>query len=260
MSLSKLCLFATLVIVAFAVVTKLDLQTKKSDVTTNSMPAPALDDSLGYLGQPASKPVPSNWVSHAKGDFRSPVFLPVQSKNPKDLAAGKLLVASRDLADPDFAETVVLLVHYDTQGAVGLILNRRTNVPLSRVFDQIKAAKARSDPIYLGGPVETPAVFALVRSTANLEGAQPIFGEVYFISTKTLFEKTISSRPDPDAFHVFLGYAGWDNDQLRKEVELGAWFIFPANIQTVFNSDPDSLWRQMIQKTELKLAGTLPRN
>lgn len=261
MSLPKLCLFATLAtVVAFAAVTKLDFRSKKSDLTTNSPPATPLHGSLGYHGQPASKLVRSNWVSRAKEDFPSPMFLPVQSKNPKDLAAGKLLVASRDLADPDFAETVVLLVHYDTQGAVGLILNRRTNVPLSRVLDQPKVAKERSDPIYLGGPVETPAVFALLRSTAKLEDAQEVLGGVYFISTKTLFEKTISARPDPGAFRVFLGYAGWDNAQLRKEVELGAWFIFPANVQVIFDSDPDSLWRQMIHKTELKLAETLPLN
>ncbi len=74
-------------------------------------------------------------------------------------------------------------------------------------------------------------------------------------STKALFEQTITARPDPRGFHVYLGSAGWTNDQLRKELELGAWFIFQADAGTVFNSNPDSLWPQMIQKTELKLAG-----
>jgi putative transcriptional regulator len=94
----------------------------------------------------------------------------VQSQNPEDLSAGKLLVASRALADPNFAETVVLLVRCDAEGVVGLILNRRTNIPLSRVLEQFESAKDRSDPAYLGGPVETPAVFALLRSTAKLDG------------------------------------------------------------------------------------------
>lgn len=196
--------------------------------------------------------------SQTKQEIPPTVFLPVPSKKPKDLAAGKLLVASRDLGDPDFAQTVVLLVHYDAKGAVGLILNRRTDVPLSRVLEQLKVAKDRSDPVYLGGPVETPVAFALLRSTAKVEGGQQVFGGVYFISSKSVLEKTISDGLNASAFHVFLGYAGWDNTQLRKEVDLGAWFIFPADTQTVFDSDPDSLWRQMIQKTELKLAGTLP--
>src|ERR1700739_3317820 len=74
-------------------------------------------------------------------EIRPPGFLPVKSRNPSPLATGKLLVASRDLADPNFAQTVVLLVRYDADGAVGLVLNRRTDVPLSRVFEGLKAAK-----------------------------------------------------------------------------------------------------------------------
>lgn len=187
-----------------------------------------------------------------------PRFLPVQSRNVQDLAVGKLLVASRGLGDPHFAETVVLLVQYDAQGAVGLILNRRTNVPLSRVLKELKAAKDRSDPVYLGGPVELSTVSALLKSPSRIEGAEPLFGSLYRISEKKLFEKTISTRPDPAVFRAYLGYAGWTNEQLQREVALGAWFIFPANARAVFDSDPDSLWPQMIRKTELKLARNEP--
>ena len=226
MSLHKLCFFTMLAtIVAFVAVGRLNVRIKGFDVpATNSRPT---------------------------------VFLPVQSKNAKDLGAGKLLVASRELGDPNFAKTVVLLVRYDAEGAVGLILNRRTHIPISRVLDGIKAAKDRSDPVYLGGPVE-PSVFALLQSPAKVEGAEHIFGAVYMISTKPSFEQTISARPDPSGFHVYLGAAGWTNDQLRKELQLGAWFIFQADAGTVFNSDADSLWPQMIQKTELKFAGSGP--
>src|SRR5215469_6343844 len=183
-------------------------------------------------------------------------FKNLQLKNPKDLGVGKVLVASRGLGDPNFAGTVILLVHFDGKGAVGLILNRRTDVPLSRVLD-LKAVKDRSDPVYVGGPVEPTGVLALFESSAKVEKAENVFGGVYLISDKGPFQKTISARPDPGVFHVYLGYAGWTQDQLRAEVQLGAWFIFPADSATVFNSDPDSLWLQMIQKTELHLAETL---
>src|SRR5580704_3889037 len=69
----------------------------------------------------------------AKNEALTANFLPVQSKNAKSLGAGKLLVASRNLGDPHFAKTVILLVRYDEHGVLGLILNRRTDVPLSRV-------------------------------------------------------------------------------------------------------------------------------
>jgi len=205
-------------------------------------------------------PPASHWVNpvRTQSAISPAVFLPIQSKKAEALGAGKLLVASRGLGDPNFAETVVLLVHYDAEGVFGLILNRRSHVPLSRVLEGLKAAKDRSDPVYLGGPVGTAAVFALFQPPAKLEGAEHIFGGVYMISTKPLFEQAISAQPNPGVFHVYLGYAGWTRDQLRKEVELGAWFIFPADAGAVFDSDPDSLWSQMIRKTELKLAKSDP--
>lgn len=205
---------------------------------------------LEYTGQIANEISPP----HRINTIPRSAFLPVQSRNLKDLAPGKLLVASRDLADPNFAHTVVLLVHYGDKGVLGLVLNHRTDLPLSRVFEGLKAAKDRSDRVYLGGPVETPAVFGLLQSPKKLEGAEHVFGGIYLINTKTLFEQTISARPDPGGFHVYLGYAGWAKDQLRMEVAQGAWFIFQADAETVFSSDPDSLWPQMIRKTELRLA------
>lgn len=222
MSVRKLCFFATLAtVVAFAAV--------------------------GSVNRPA-----------LKGKAQPPSLLPLQSKDTKSLGAGKLLVASRDLGDPNFAETVILLVHYDTQGVLGLVLNRRTAFPLSRVLKDFKAAKNRSDPVYLGGPVDTPTVFALYQSSAKIEGADHVFDKVYLISAKPVFEQTLSAQPDPGVFHVYLGYAGWNRDQLQREVELGSWFIFPANANMVFSSDPDSLWPQMILKTELKFADNRP--
>jgi len=101
-------------------------------------------------------------------------------------------------------------------------------------------------------------VLALFQSPAKIDGAEHVFGGVYLISSKTLFEETISAKPDPGVFHVYVGYAGWTADQLRREVELGAWFIFPEDASTVFNSDPDSLWSQMIGKTELQQAESEP--
>ncbi len=225
--------------------------------TCSRAPVPFAGALPWYDSQPAS--MPSRWLKafRTKGELLPALFLPIQFKNPQDLGVGKLLVASRSLGDPDFARTVVLLVRYDEKGALGLILNRRTDVPLSRVLD-LEAAKDRSDPVYLGGPVGPSAVFALLESSAKMEKAENIFGGVYLISDKALFEQTISARPDPAVFHVYLGSAGWTQDQLRTEVKLGAWFVFPADAATVFNSDPDSLWLQMIQKTELQLAKTEP--
>ncbi len=244
MSLRKVCFYAMLAtMLTFAAAEELNRHLKESDV-------PKVDAWTN------GSSLADNF--RANGEMPPADFLPAQSKSVRSLGAGKLLVASRSLGGPDFAKTVILLVRYDTEGVVGVILNRRTDIPISRVLDGVKAAKDRSDPVYLGGPVETPMVFALFKSPAKVEGAELIFDNVYWITSKPLFEQTISARPDPGIFHVYLGYAGWNRDQLQKEVELGAWFIFPAEASTVFNAAPDSLWQEMIRKTELQLARSEP--
>jgi len=251
MSLRKLCLYAMLAtVLAFASAEGLSRYIKNSGVPETGVQEAKTWPNASTLS--TDFPVESQALPAD--------FLPVQSKNAKSLAAGKVLVASRNLGDPHFAKTVILLVRYDAQGVLGLVLNRRTDVPLSRVLDSLKAAKDRSDPVYLGGPLETAAVFALLQSTAKPEGAEHIFGGIYVINSKPLFEQTISAQPKPDVFHVYMGYAGWTQDQLRQEVELGAWFIFPAEAGTVFNADPDSLWLEMIRKTELQLARAEPED
>lgn len=171
------------------------------------------------------------------------------------LAPGMFLVASRDLGDPNFARAVVLLLHYDDEnGALGLIVNRRTDVPLSKVFAELKEAKDRSDSIYIGGPVETGSVLALLKSASKLKDAEPVFGDVYLVNSKTLLAKTLAAGVEASQFHAFLGYAGWAREQLENEVELGAWHVMPADAGNVFHSDPDSVWERLIRRTEMRIA------
>ena len=172
----------------------------------------------------------------------------------EDIASGKFLVADKDLPDPNFAETVVLLVQYNDQGAMGLMINRRSKVPLSRLFPAAKDGKNGSDPIYAGGPVETAAGFGVLRSRTKPEEAQSVFGDVYLISTKVALEKTVAAGKESSVFRLYLGYCGWGAGQLEHEVELGAWHILPASSALVFDADPDSVWSRLIQKTELRIA------
>src|SRR5579862_517125 len=91
--------------------------------------------------------------------------LPAQTQRVEALAAGKVLVMERDARDPNFAQSVILLVHYDTDGVVGLMLNRAADVPLSRLRE-LEGARQRADPAYAGGPVEVGVVTALVRASS----------------------------------------------------------------------------------------------
>ena len=177
-----------------------------------------------------------------------------QSTRSSDLGAGKLLVASRDLGDPNFAKTVVLLVQYDQDGVVGLIINRRSQVMVSRLLDKMAGTKGRSEGVYAGGPVEQNAVLALLRSRKPPVDARHVLGDVFLVSSKTALEQTFSIATESDKVHVYVGYSGWTEPQLENELNLGAWFIFPGSATSVFDSDPDSLWARLIRETEVQVA------
>ncbi len=172
------------------------------------------------------------------------------------LASGQFLVAARELGDPNFAQAVILLIDYDSdKGAMGLIVNRRTDMPVSRVLGDLKEAKGRTDPIYVGGPVELTSVLALLKSASKPGDAKHVFGDVYLVNTKEQLQKTLAAGPESGSFHVFVGYAGWGAGQLEHEVELGAWHIMSADAALVFHSDPDSVWPRLIRRTEQQIAG-----
>ena len=172
----------------------------------------------------------------------------------KDLAPGKFLIARQGLLDPNFARTVVLLVQYREEGAMGLIINRRTKLPLSRVLEELKDAKNRSDPVYLGGPVQITGVLALLRSRAKPEDALHVFADVYLVSSKAPLEKALAAGAESSALRAYLGYSGWLPGQLEQEIERGSWFIWRGDAAMVFDPDPETVWSRMIKKTEANIA------
>ncbi|HEY6292170.1 MAG TPA: YqgE/AlgH family protein, partial [Terriglobia bacterium] len=145
-------------------------------------------------------------------------FAAGQSRNPEDLGVGKLLVSSRDIGDPSFAHSVILLTQYDQHGAVGLMINRRTQAAISRVLKDVDTAKRGSDPVYIGGPVELDAVLALLRSKKKPDEATSVLDEVYLASTKPALEKALAASLGSSDLRVYLGYCGWGGGQLENEV------------------------------------------
>ena len=177
-----------------------------------------------------------------------------QPARVEELAEGKLLVAVRGSPDPYFAESVILLARYEERNAVGVIINRRIKVSISRALPGMKGANNRTDPVYDGGPVGRTGVLALLRSPKPPQEAGRIFADVYLVSSRSLLESTLAAGTAPDRFRVYLGYCGWGAGQLEREVERGLWYILPANARTVFDNDPNSVWSRLIERREEKLA------
>lgn len=181
-----------------------------------------------------------------------------QSTSANDLAVGKLLVSSRGLGDPAFAESVVLLIDYDQHGAVGLMINRRTQAPISKVLKDVDTSKRGSDPVFIGGPVQLDAVFALLKSQKKPDEATPVLGEIYVVSAKSPLEKALAADSSDGDVRVYLGYCGWGGGQLENEMRLGGWWIFDASASVVFDPHPDSVWSRLIARTESEIAEARP--
>lgn len=178
--------------------------------------------------------------------------LAAQSKKSADLAQGKILVTPREAPDPVFAQSVILLVRYNENEAVGLMLNHRSTVSISRVLHETQAAAKHPEPIFVGGPVELDSVMAIARAAKPPEGSAPVLGNLYAIMSKAPLEKALADR-DANSLHVFLGYCGWGPHQLENEVRLGGWYVFDGGENLAFDSAPSTLWMRMIDKTELQV-------
>jgi putative transcriptional regulator len=166
-----------------------------------------------------------------------------------ELAKGKFLVASKQLRDPQFFETVVLLIEYDSQGAMGLVINRPTTVKLSKVLPEIEGLQKRSDTIYLGGPVAKNQLMLLIRTNSPPEGSRLVFKDIYISSSQTIIEKMIDNPDTPERFRVYAGYAGWAPGQLDREVSRGGWHILRADEESVFDKTPSEIWPELIRRS-----------
>jgi putative transcriptional regulator len=176
-----------------------------------------------------------------------------QSNKPEDLAQGKLLVMEREAPDPLFAHSVIELVRYGKTGALGLMLHFRSDIPIAKALDGVKGAEKRTDPIFVGGPVEMQGVMALLHSDKPPgPGADLVTGKLYLVASKQSLAAALAEGRKPAELRIFLGYAGWGPGQLEREVRAGGWYIFDYDEKFVFDEHPETLWKRMIDKTDLQ--------
>ena len=150
-----------------------------------------------------------------------------------------LLIASPQLPAP-FDEAVILLVRHNEEGALGLILNRRTNASFQDAWNQISdVPSSRDERIFLGGPCEGPLV-ALHTDEFLLE--IEVMPGLYFSAGKEKLE-TLAARDDGEPTKFFAGYSGWSPGQLENEIARGSWSVMPAKAEHVFAFEGE-LWQR----------------
>ncbi len=166
--------------------------------------------------------------------------------------AGHLLVASPKLPDANFYRTVVLLIHHDEQGAIGVVLNRPTNSTVREIWEELSDEPCESDdPINLGGPVNGP-LMAIHTNQACSENE--ILPGVYFATHRDQLNRIIHEGNLP--FRIYNGYSGWASGQLESELKFGGWMVLPATFDYVFG-DPDTMWQQASQEIGAEITSHL---
>jgi putative transcriptional regulator len=162
--------------------------------------------------------------------------------------AGHFLVASRYLRDPNFAQSVVLMIHHDHQGAMGVVINRPSDKSVSEVWEMVGNEPCdREDLIYVGGPVPGPLIALHMLEEFSDHEVMP---ELFFSTERDALDQIV--RMDDIALRLCSGNAGWGSGQLEGELEAGGWLFTRATVDDVF-ADHESIWKTVTQRIGLEI-------
>jgi putative transcriptional regulator len=185
----------------------------------------------------------------------APALRTAAAEQTDDLT-GQLLVATSQMGDPRFNETVIYMVKHNTEGAFGVVINR----PLAKgpMEDLLKSFGITDNDakgeiiLHYGGPVSPGAGFILHSDDVLLENSTKVAGGIAMTADAKLLEE-ISRGKGPRQALVMLGYAGWAPGQLEAELKAGAWFVVGADSSLIFGNDASKKWQQAMDKRKISL-------
>lgn len=178
------------------------------------------------------------------------------SDRPLKCLEGQFLISEADLTDPNFFQTVVLMISHNDEGAFGLVVNRRAEANLGDVVEGFEESPAKDIPIYVGGPVQQQFLFVLhtglpeeLRSDHSLIPVEEVVFEPVFQTLEDYLKIEWAALPESlrPKIHLFAGYAGWAPGQLEGELEEGAWTTHPAKAEIVFHPKPEEGWNKALR-------------
>jgi putative transcriptional regulator len=161
--------------------------------------------------------------------------------------AGRLLVAEPMLGDPNFDRTVVLMIQHTAEGALGLVLNRPTDVPVAEALPDWAPVVTKPGVLHIGGPVEEQSGWCLARArdADELEGFVPVVGDLGLVDLELDPEHVVSAF---SAVRLYAGYSGWGPGQLERELAQDAWFVADAEPDDPFQPEQPELWRRILAR------------
>jgi putative transcriptional regulator len=167
--------------------------------------------------------------------------------------ANQFLVAMPGMVDPNFSRSVIYLFEHTEKGAMGLVVNRPTELDLATLFDKIELkleiAPLLEQPVYFGGPVQVERGFVLHESHPNPSYSSSLIipGGLTMTTSKDVLE-AVAIGNGPRKFLMTLGYAGWSAGQLEEEITLNGWMNVPLSRQQMVDIVFDTPSSQRYEK------------
>lgn len=168
-----------------------------------------------------------------------------------DTYAGRLLVATPALVDPNFYRTVVLLLQHDEEGCVGVVLNRPTDEPVADHLPEWEERVPDPKTVNYGGPVEPEVAIGLSLAREGMATGVP--------GLKLVDLSTPPPEDDQGPVRIYSGYSGWGSEQLEGEIAMGSWYVVQASPDDPFDTD-EGQWRRVLRRQSgfLSAVSTFP--
>jgi len=179
----------------------------------------------------------------------------------QDVQAGKplMLLATPELADPVFGQTVLLTAPLREGARIGVILNRPTEHPMQTLFPDHKVLNQIKDNVYYGGPMLPEVMVVLVRTDKDPgQGALKVGNGLFLAISAPLIEKIM--QENPSTARCYVGSVIWQAGELDEQIKAGAWAVVQPDTEMIFSRNPENLWESLQHKThqltaQLELAG-----
>jgi len=167
-----------------------------------------------------------------------------------DSGATVVLVAKPEIVDSVFSATILIAKAMPDGRHVGFILNKPTNVSLATAFPDHEPSKSVAEPLYLGGPAGSNAVFALVERHGSAGSGLMQLAPELFLATS---EESVNRIIESDAAHArfFVGVVMWQPGELDAELKLGAWYVLDAKPELVLPRKTEGLWEELVHRAEV---------
>ena len=164
---------------------------------------------------------------------------------------GSFLIASKSMPDPRFSKSVILLINFSSDGAMGIVLNRPHKISLKDVLMDMNVSQVNSNtriPIFNGGPVSLEKGFLLHNSDIELEESIEINGTNCFLNSSKDALASLCSNEVNSGVNLYLGCCGWSPGQLEAEIHSEGWMIAPGSIDDIFDDDPSQLFGKVLRR------------